>query len=246
MVNSHHNIDWLSIKFLPLFSIFLFIAISNFGQTYRIDTLDSQTIETCSGTFYDSGAGAGDYTNNENYTVSFSSAGGERITFDFTSFDLRNEGGDTLKVFDGDDVLSPIIGTYTGEGLSFTVQSTDTILTFQFTSDGSLVNAGWEATISCCPIPATSAITGSNAECVNSTGIPYSVVNTPGSTYDWIITGGTQAGGGNTNSITVDWGSIPGAASVQVAEDNGCTIGDTVTLNITLNALPVVSFRFCL
>jgi len=221
---------------------FLFIAISNFGQTYRIDTLDSQTIETCSGTFYDSGAGAGDYTNNENYTVSFSSAGGERITFDFTSFDLRNEGGDTLKVFDGDDVLSPIIGTYTGEGLSFTVQSTDTILTFQFTSDGSLVNAGWEATISCCPIPATSAITGSNAECVNSTGIPYSVVNTPGSTYDWIITGGTQAGGGNTNSITVDWGSIPGAASVQVAEDNGCTIGDTVTLNITLNALPVVSF----
>jgi cellobiose-specific phosphotransferase system component IIB len=220
----------------------VFLLPDAYCQTYRIDTLDGQTIQTCSGTFYDSGAGAGNYSDNENYTVTFYSTGKERITFDFSSFALRNEGGDTLKVYDGLDSSEPLLGTYTGEGFTFLVQSTDTCLTFVFTSDGSLTNSGWVATISCCPVPATSSITGSNSECVGSTGVAYSVVNTPGSTYDWIITGGTQSGGGTSNSITVDWGSVPGAARVGVAENNGCTVGDTVSLDVTLWSLPAVSF----
>ncbi len=236
------NIKKYKSTFILILTLSTFLLSNIHCQTYRIDTLDGQTIETCSGTFYDSGAGAGDYSNSENYTVTFYTSTGERITFDYTSFDLRNEGGDTLKVFDGPDDTYPLLGAHTGEGLSFTVQSTDTCLTFQFTSDGSLINSGWEATISCCPVPATSSITGSNAECVNSAGIAYSVVNTPGSTYDWIITGGTQSGGGNSNSITVDWGSVPGSAKVQVVEDNGCTLGDTVSLDVTLYPIPTVSF----
>lgn len=229
------------VKILVVISILL-SQYRVYGQDYTISSADGDTIQACAGNFYDSGSDAGSYGNNEKFTATFHAPSGERIIFDFTSFDLRSEGGDTLKIFNGPDTLSVQIGTYTGEGLSFTVESSDSALTFQFTSDGSLVNDGWEASISCCDIPSTSSISGSNAVCVNTTGEGYSVINTPGSTYDWIITGGTQSGGGTSNSITVDWGSTPGSGSVKVVEDNGCTSGDTVSLNVTLNALPVVSF----
>jgi hypothetical protein len=207
------------LRFFCFFLLPVILPISLFAQTYRLDTLDGQTIHTCSGIFYDSGADAGNYGNDENLVVTFCADSG-RMTINFTSLNLRNEGGDTLRIYDGEDTSGPLIGTYTGEGLFFTVQSTDSCLTFQFSSDNSLVNSGWTADISCCPIPSTSAISGSTEECVLSTGIAYSVVNTPGSTYQWIITGGTQSGGGASNSITVDWGSIPGMVKVRVVEDN--------------------------
>ncbi len=212
------------------------------AQDYPINLIHQDTIQTCSGTFYDSGSDMGSYGSNEKYTTTFHAPAGERIVFGFTSFNLRNEGGDTLRIFDGPDTLSALIGIYTGEGLFFTIASSDSALTFQFTSDGSLENTGWEASISCCLIPVTSPIAGSNSECVNTTGISYSVINTPGSAYDWIVTGGTQAGGTNTSSITVDWGDLPGSANVKVVENNGCTSGDTVNLDVTLHALPVISF----
>jgi len=225
--------------------VFLLQAASinkSFSQDYLISTSNTDTIATCTGNFYDSGNIAGNYSSNEKYITTFHAPSGERIQFNFSNLNLRNEGGDTLKIFDGIDTLSTLLGSYSGEGLSFPVESTDSVLTFLFTSDGSLENTGWEAAISCCQIPTTSAITGSNIECVNSLGINYSVTNTPASTYEWFINGGTQASGTNTNSITVDWGSISGLASVKVVENNGCTKGDTISLNITLNALPIVSY----
>jgi hypothetical protein len=229
------------LKFLHSFVFLTILSILSFSQTYKLDTLNGQTIRTCSGVIYDSGADTGNYGNNENLVVTFCADSG-RITIDFTAFDLRNEGGDTIKIYDGDNVSSPLLGVYTGEGLSFTVQSTDSCLTFHFTSDNSLVNTGWTANISCCPVPSTSAISGSTDECIFAAGIAYSVINTPGSTYQWTITGGIQSGGGNSNSITVDWGSLPGTGKVRVVEDNGCTTGDTISLDVTFNDLPVVSF----
>ncbi|MDD2550024.1 MAG: hypothetical protein PHD00_08010 [Bacteroidales bacterium] len=231
------------VKLLLLSIIICLSGHLSVAQNYVINTLDGDTIAACTGSFYDSGSSTGNYSDNEKFTVTFHAPGGKRIIFDFTSLKLVAVGGDILRIFDGADTLSTIIGTYAGiEESPFTVQSTDSALTFQFTSDGSLVNEGWEASISCCSIPITSDITGSNSECVNSAGVSYSVTETSGSKYEWFITGGTQASGTNTNSITVDWGGTSGPASVKVVEDNGCTLGDTVVLNVTLNALPVVSF----
>jgi len=226
-------------------AIFLFMSLLGnqlAAQTYTIDAVNGDTIATCSGNFYDSGSNTGTYSNNERSVVTFHAPIGNRIKFDFTALDLRSEGGDTLKIFDGMDTLSTVIGSYTGTGLSFSVESTDSALTFLFSSDGALVNNGWEASISCCPIPVTSAITGNSDICEGTTGVTYSVVNTPGSTYQWFITGGTQVSGTNTNSITVDWGNISGPGKVQVVENNGCTYGDTVSLAVNVNPLPTVSF----
>ena len=189
------------ILILVLTIIFSFCFYQSSAQSYSISNIDGDTIQTCTGTFYDSGSDIGSYGSNEKYTATFHAPAGERIIFSFTFLDLRNEGGDTLKIFDGTDTLAALIGVYSSEGLSFFVESSDSALTFQFTSDGSLENSGWEAIINCCPIPLTSPITGSASECVNNTGISYSVINTPGSTYNWIITGGTQASGTNTKAL---------------------------------------------
>ncbi|MFO7368723.1 MAG: immunoglobulin domain-containing protein [Bacteroidales bacterium] len=212
------------------------------AQDYPINTIHKDTIQTCSGTFYDSGSDLGSYGSNEKFVTTFQAPSGQRIVFSFTSFNLRSEGGDTLKIFDGSDTLSALIGIYTGEGVSFAIESTDSALTFLFTSDGSLENSGWAASINCCLIPVTSPVSGSTSECVNVTGVGYSVTDTPGSTYQWFITGGTQSGGMNTRSITIDWGSLSGSAGIKVVENNGCTSGDTVNLDVVLHDLPVVSF----
>ena len=89
---------------------------------------------------------------------------------------------------------------------------------------------------SCSP-PTTSSITGTADVCSTTTGIAYSVVNTGGSTYAWTITGGIQASGGSTNSITVDWGGAGVEGNVRVVETNGCTSGSPVDFAVDVNTI---------
>lgn len=73
------------------------------------------------------------------------------------------------------------------------------------------------------PVPQTSAINGLTI--VKSAEVQtYSVSGSTGSTFGWIVLGGTQTSGTNTSSITVLWGA-KGAGSVAVTETNpgGCT-----------------------
>jgi hypothetical protein len=91
--------------------------------------------------------------------------------------------------------------------------------------------------------PATSAISGAVSPQINSFEA-YSVVNTIGSTYNWIVTNGTLISGGNSNLIVVRWGATIGDASVKVIETNstGCK-SDTILHNTNL-ALPVKLISF--
>ncbi|MBI1222056.1 MAG: hypothetical protein GC180_05585 [Bacteroidetes bacterium] len=67
--------------------------------------------------------------------------------------------------------------------------------------------------------------TGTDTVCAGTTGKSYYVTATTGSTYNWTINGGTQASGGSTNSITVDWNNSTGTDTISVVEtdSNGCT-----------------------
>ena len=77
--------------------------------------------------------------------------------------------------------------------------------------------------------------------CAGSLAEPY-LINppTPGSSYQWTLTGGGTINNGLTSdNITVDWGVTPGTYTMTVVETdiNGC-IGDPVTLDITVTPLP--------
>ena len=95
-------------------------------------------------------------------------------------------------------------------------------------------------TTNCTP-PSTSAITGPTVVCTGSFNQVYSVINTGGSTYTWTVTGGSITAGQGSNSILVTWGGTGMSAQVEVIENNGCTDGAPVMLNVDLGPLPTSS-----
>ncbi len=78
--------------------------------------------------------------------------------------------------------------------------------------------------------------------CAGTTGKTYWVTAKTGSTYNWTVNGGTQASGGNTNSITIDFNTSTGVDTIYVQEtdSNGC-IADPVALAIVRMPLPTAS-----
>jgi hypothetical protein len=101
----------------------------------------------CSGTFYDNGGAAGNFTNGQNITETFVSSTGSKLKFDFTS--MSNLNAASLTIYDGPTAAYPVIQKpATG---TFSVESTGSSLTFQFYSQsGSFTTyAGWEANITC-------------------------------------------------------------------------------------------------
>lgn len=133
------------------------LSVFSFGQTYNIATVNGQTITTCSGTFTDSGAGSfNDYGNNENYTVTFCSGSSTPLAFDFTNFGMAN--GDFLYVYAGTNTSGPLIMELnSGDDISFNelgLATLDSCVTFQFISNGSGTDDGWNVEISCTNPPA--------------------------------------------------------------------------------------------
>ena len=146
--------------------------------------------------------------------------------------------------------------------ISFTINSFTRLLTransgSNWTADGSHVTATGSTakrdsitTLSAqyafgdtsnCDGPITSAISGADSVCTDSSGATYSVTNTGGSTYSWTITGGTLVTGQSTNDITVDWGSTGMVGNVRVVETNDCTSGAPVDKPVNIHTLPTSS-----
>ncbi|MBK8365753.1 MAG: gliding motility-associated C-terminal domain-containing protein [Bacteroidetes bacterium] len=121
--------------------------------------MSNSSVTTCGGSFYDSGGSGGDYSNNENYTMTFCSANsGQCVRLTFTSF-FTEAGFDTLFLYNGPTTGSPLIGFYTGATGPSIITANTGCLTVRFTSDGSFTESGWEATVSCVPCPGTCAVT---------------------------------------------------------------------------------------
>ncbi len=77
--------------------------------------------------------------------------------------------------------------------------------------------------------------------CAGATGQSYKVSGLAGSTFQWIISNGTKASGGTSDSITINWSATPGVDTLKVVEINilGCPM-DTVSLAVLRLAPPTV------
>ncbi len=113
---------------------------------------NGSSIVTCGETicFYDSGGPNSSYSNSESYVHTFTSNSSEHVTITFISAEGETC-CDYITVYDGTSTSSTqlhygLLSTVNGN-VSFT--STGTSLTVQFTSDGSVTYAGWEAVVSC-------------------------------------------------------------------------------------------------
>lgn len=117
--------------------------------------MNNQTVTICSGNFYDSGGETSNYSNNENYTMTFLPATqGANIIVQFLQFDVENETScnyDWLNIYNGSTTSSPLIGKYCGTASPGTIEASNAqgALTFRFQSDNSVTKSGWKAIVSC-------------------------------------------------------------------------------------------------
>lgn len=208
--------------------------------------------------FLDSGGAGGNYSNNENVTtyVICPDTPGDvvSVTFDMVDIEVSASGSgsqdgcwDYLTLYNGDDVSDPLMeatlcGEESGDGgipsvgaslLSvndvFTSTDATGCLTFTFYSDGSQVEQGWSATVTCnsisCPTP--SALSAS-ALTINSAELGWSE---NGSALSWIVDYGSV---GFTPTATALTSNNPEPISGLTADTDYefyvrayCGVGDT-------------------
>ena len=121
-----------------------------FSQNYTIN--QGGSISTCNTTVFDSDSLL-DYQNNENYTMTFcSDGGGNIVNIGFATL-FAIHPSDTLYIYDGNTISSPLIGKYNNDnippGLSSSTSNTSGCITLHFVSDAAVVDSGWSASINC-------------------------------------------------------------------------------------------------
>ncbi len=99
---------------------------------------------TASGTIYDSGGAAGNYTDDERTIWTIAPTAATTVSLAFTSFALENT-WDYLYIYDGNSINAPLIGYYTGTNSPGTIVSSGGSITLEFISDCATTGAGWNA-----------------------------------------------------------------------------------------------------
>ncbi|NOU46629.1 MAG: T9SS type A sorting domain-containing protein [Bacteroidales bacterium] len=155
--------------------------------------MQNGTINTCIANFFDTGGEAGEYTDNQNYTLTLMPATeGAMLNVEFISF-ATESGYDYLYIYDGSTTDAPeVLGSpFDGTNSPGIIQSTNEsgALTFRFTSDGSYIAAGWFAEVSCYVEQALFAEISSNPPVICGDGTAVLDANAIGGggdyTYSW-------------------------------------------------------------
>ncbi len=121
-------------------------------HVFRSILINNETDTICNALFYDTGGADGNYSANEDYTITFIPAtAGKWLQVEFWAFNVEGEPYDYLQIYDGTDVNAPLLAQFGDENPTGVIKASnsDGALTFHFVSDGSLQRSGWEAFISC-------------------------------------------------------------------------------------------------
>ncbi|MES2763040.1 MAG: PKD domain-containing protein [Bacteroidota bacterium] len=235
-----------------ILTIILFVfALSGIAQNY---TMNNTAVTTCGGTFYDSGGNGGTYLANETYTKTFCpSTPGDKLSFNFTTFNTEGSGLELLTIYNGPNTASPTLGSYTGVVGPGIVQATAAnasgCLTFVFKSDGSVQYAGWVATITCItpcqvinsvfnsssPAPVGGIIKVCQGQSVTFNGSATFSGSGAGATYSWNFDNG-QTGAGASASTTY---ATPGVYIVNLTTTvGGCTNQNKINQVVQVSTTP--------
>lgn len=129
-----------------------------------------------------------------------------------------------------------IIVTYTASSVSGTIKVTPV------NTCGNGIASSISVIVSTSVPSAAGTITGPSSACAGTTGLVYSITSVSNATgYNWVIpSGATITSGLNTNSITVNLGSVSG--NVTVAPTNACGSGAvSAAFPVSVNPLPATA-----
>ncbi len=117
--------------------------------------ISDTTVSTCDAIFYDSGFENGNYSNDENFTITFyPDVPGTYVMLDFMEFKLENSWNcakDHIRIYDGIDTTTSELGIWCGDigpGIQ-TASNEQGALTVYYYSDSNLNESGWKAIVSC-------------------------------------------------------------------------------------------------
>ncbi len=144
----------------------------------------------CGTTVYDPGGPSSNYSNNENFIVTYCSNPLGIVTLDFTTVSIEAN-YDYLRVYDGTGINGPLLNGNILAPASFTSTAADGCLTIRFTSDGSVTRTGWVANVTC-------ALLGDCADtcadaATNSCSFWVTPADTPRASYAEIQTNGGES-----------------------------------------------------
>jgi hypothetical protein len=118
--------------------------------------MSNEIITTCDALFLDSGGENSDYSNDEDYIMTFyPSTPNSSVKIEFIEFNVENHFDcdyDYLEIYNGIDVNSPLINKDCGSSFdpaTIIANNEEGALTMYFHSDNNNVFSGWKAIISC-------------------------------------------------------------------------------------------------
>ena len=129
----------------------------NVNSTWSLKSSFNTLANYCAGDhFYDNGGPNGNYESNQSQYITINpAANGERIKAVFNSFDVNQNTNFT--VYDGGNTAAPVLFSWNSSSSSsptILVATNQTgNLTFVFNNNSNQTNTGWDATITCEPIP---------------------------------------------------------------------------------------------
>ena len=247
-------------KLALLFSILFSVSLT--AQVYVIE--DQVTVNTCSGTFVDSGGEAATYSGNQSFTYTICPENaGQLVQLEFTAFATQT-GADIMTIYNAADTLDPAtsLGDFSGDAAAdspqtviATVDNISGCLTIVFTSNAGVNLDGWAANISCFePCQEITAVLESsdpspNAEgeiviCVGGTvdfeGSGVFSIDPTGATYSWSFGNDTNADGTNVTA-TYD---TPGIYVVDlvVMDDNPIGCSNLNSISQVVRVAPEIEF----
>ncbi len=150
-------------KIAYLFVCFFLISTLQSYSQATYDFVSSDSIAQCAGLIYDAGgatAGAPYVANQNDTLIICPDQANQKIELDFSVFNLAI--GDTMCVYDGAGMSSPLIGCYTSTTIdNTTIYSNYGCLTLHVFTDGSTENEGWVIGANCnsCQLILPGAIT---------------------------------------------------------------------------------------
>lgn len=163
--SSEQNPQGIVYNQLGKFDVSLVVTDSSGEQSELIKTnyisvsenylMQDGSFTICDANFFDSGGENDNYSNNEDYVLTFYPASNNaKMVANFVNFDVEEEFScnyDYLKIYNGSSTNDLLIGTYCGTELPGKITSTsgDGALTFKFHSDGGVTRPGWKAVMSC-------------------------------------------------------------------------------------------------
>lgn len=110
----------------------------------------TSSISSCFGALFDNGGSSSNYSNNTDGIMVIQPPGATSVSLNFLLFDfVASSFGDTLFIYDGPSILSPLIGFYIGNVLPGVINSTGGSITIRQKTDNMITDPGFELTWSC-------------------------------------------------------------------------------------------------